>query len=273
MTILITGGGGQLAAAIAARRPDVTRVGRDSLDITDAGAVAKVLDKHRPAAVINCAAYTAVDRAEEEPDKAFAVNAVGPRTLARAAADRGVRLLHVSTDYVFGGQPERRPLSESDPPAALSAYGVTKLAGEQFVLAEHAAAAVVRTCGLYGHGGGNFVKTMLRLAESRDEVSVVADQHCTPTSCDDLAAVLLSLAEDDTAGVVHATNAGETTWAGFAEAVFAAAGKSTAVRPITTAEFGAAAPRPPYSVLACDRLAEPMRPWREAVAAFVAELA
>ena len=273
MRILATGGAGQLAGELRDRGEGVTTLTRGELDITDAAAVRSALDAHRPDAVINCAAYNLVDQAEDEPDVAYRVNALGPRTLAAACREAGVHLIHVSTDYVFGGDADRRtPLTEADRPAPLSAYGVSKLAGEQFVLAADPSFAVVRTCGLYGRHGGNFVRTMLRLAESRDAVSVVADQRCTPTSCADLAGWLLTLTKDRTAGLVHATNTGETTWAEFAAAVFKAAGLSTRVEPITSAEFGAKAPRPPYSVLACDRLRD-RRHWREAVAEFVADAA
>ena len=270
MTILVTGGGGQLAGAIRDRDPAAVLLGRGEADVTDAASVRAAIERHRPDVLINCAAYNAVDRAEEEPEAAFRVNAIGPRTLAAACRTAGVDLIHVSTDYVFGGDADRRtPLREGDRPAPLSAYGVSKLAGEQFVLAADPSFAVIRTCGLYGRRGGNFVRTMLRLAESREEVSVVDDQRCTPTNCADLAGWLLELAGGRAGGLIHATNDGETTWAGFAAAVFEAAGLPIRVEPITSAQFGAKAARPPYSVLACDRVPD-RRHWRDAVTEFVA---
>ena len=271
MRILVTGAGGQLGRELLQRLgPNAVGLTRSDADIGDAEAIDAAVRRERPDALINCAAYNAVDTAETDPQAAYAGNALGPRTLARVTAAHGVRLIHVSTDYVFGADRERRrPYTPEDRPGALSAYGVSKLAGEQFVLASNPTAVVVRTCGLYGRFGGNFVKTMLRLAGERDEVSVVDDQRCTPTSCADLAGWLHDITATNISGTVHATNVGDTTWAGFAREIFDAAGVGTRVRSITSAEFGAAAERPRYSVLDCPTLPAERSTWQEAVRKFV----
>jgi dTDP-4-dehydrorhamnose reductase len=257
------------------------RFEHEVLDITRPTQVASALDAARPDIVINTAAYNWVDKAEDEPQSAYELNAIGPRNLAIACRDRNVVLIHVSTDYVFGLDAERRtPYVETDCPGPLSAYAVSKLAGEQFVLANCPRSFVVRTCGLYGHavsaGKGNFVKTMLRLGGERSEVAVVDDQWCTPSSARDVAAAIVALTASEQFGLFHVTNGGSTTWARLATEVFSTAGLTTRVRQITSAEFNSPARRPAYSVLDCHKLAAATGhsppPWQEAVATYVREL-
>ncbi len=271
-TYLVTGAGGMLGHdlldALAGR--DVTAATRAELDITDPAAVRAAVAGHR--VVFNAAAWTAVDRAETEEAAATAVNGDGVAVLAAACADAGARLVHVSTDYVFAGD-GTTPYREDDPTAPLNAYGRGKLIGEQAVLKtlpEHG--YVVRTAWLYGAHGGNFVRTMLRLAGEREFVDVVADQAGQPTWSADLARQLVALADAAErsaapAGVYHGTAAGQTTWHGLAQAVFAEAGHDPArVRPTTSAAYVTPAKRPSYSVLGHDRWAaaglEPLPDWR-----------
>jgi dTDP-4-dehydrorhamnose reductase len=234
---------------------------------------------HKPDVLVNCAAYNLVDKAEADPAPAFRVNADGVQALALACASVGTKLVHVSTDYVFGVDTSRTtPYLETDPPGPVSKYGESKLAGEKDALAVPGN-LVVRTCGLYGVWGSggkgtNFVETMLRVAGQGKPLRVVADQRCTPTYTADLADAMAALIEAGTTGLVHVTNAGAMTWHEFAAEIFRQAGVSADLTPITTAEFGAAAKRPPYSVLDCGRLnalGVTMRPWQDALAAYLDE--
>lgn len=292
MMIILTGAGGQLGTALqhVLQRAghDVVPLERSRLDITRAEEVQAVLASVKPAAVINAAAYNFVDQAEEEPEKALAVNALGPRNLARFCAAHDIPLVHVSTDYVFsgtadalpGGPPRRVPYAETDSPAPLSAYGVSKRAGELFVRSLCRRHFILRTCGLYGSsrsaGKGNFVTTMLRLARQHRQLRVVDDQCCTPTSAADLAEWIARLLSTEAYGLYHATNSGSTSWCGFAREIFRQAGVETTVIPITTAEYGAKAARPPYSVLNGSRLegvlGRKLRPWQEALADFLPQV-
>jgi dTDP-4-dehydrorhamnose reductase len=235
----------------------------------------------RPDVVVNCAAYNFVDRAEAEPEAAFAVNAWGVRQLALACRDRGCLLVHFSTDYVFGLDEARAtPYREDDAPGPVSAYGLSKLAGEYLVRALCPRHVVVRTCGLYGvwgsgGKGGNFVETMLRLAGQGKPLRVVADQVCTPSYAADMADATAALLRNGRPGLYHLTNAGACSWHEFAAAVFELAGVRADLTAITSDEYGAPARRPRYSVLArgaCDALGLPSpRPWREALAAYLNE--
>lgn len=252
MTVIVTGGRGQLGRALVSRGA----LG-PSVDITDANAVATMLDADGIRCVINAAAYTAVDRAETERARAYAVNRDGAGILASACAARGIRLLHVSTDYVFDGT-SRTPYREDDPIAPLGVYGESKAEGEQAVRAE--GGTVVRTSWLFGHGGPSFVHTMVRLATDRPELRVVDDQRGCPTFAGDLADALLRLATvEKLASCYHYCNAGETTWYGFATAIVDEARKVRTLAcerivPITTAEYPTPARRPAYSVLDTSRL-------------------
>ncbi|TDW30680.1 dTDP-4-dehydrorhamnose reductase [Cryobacterium psychrophilum] len=277
MKYLITGASGMLGrdlqAALAGHT--VTALTRENLDVTDLDAVTAAVEGHD--VVINAAAYTKVDDAETNEDAAYAVNAVGAKNLAVASSVAGVRLVQVSTDYVFNGS-ATTPYAENTPLDPISAYGRTKAAGEEFVLAKNAPASyIVRTAWLYGQHGPNFAKTMLRLAETHDTVSVVNDQFGQPTWTSDLAAQIVYLLDADApAGVYHGTNSGKTTWFDFARAVFVSAGLDPArVLPTDSSAFVRPAPRPAYSVLGHDawRAAglEPMRPWEEALTEAAAE--
>ena len=280
MRLLVTGAGGQLGADLlrVARGHEVVGPTRAELDVTDPAAVERVIKEVRPDAVLNAAAYTAVDAAETDEATAAAVNAEAPAMLARACALHGAGLVHVSTDYVFAGD-AGRPYQVDAPVGPRSAYGRTKLAGERAVrelLPERS--WVVRTAWVYGASGGNFVRTMARLEATRDTVEVVDDQRGSPTWSGDLAGGLLALVEGGPApGVYHCTNAGETTWYGLARAVFEELGADPErVRPTTTAAFPRPAPRPAYSVLSpvawlAAGLPAP-RPWRDALHAAFAEV-
>ncbi|MFD7658092.1 dTDP-4-dehydrorhamnose reductase [Actinosynnema sp. NPDC059797] len=293
LALLVPGGRGQLGRDLVASAPADGLVRAPSsaeLDLTDDAAVADAVAGLAAAArdaglrpvVVNAAAYTAVDAAETDEDRAFAVNATGPGLLARRCAEHDVPLLHVSTDYVFPGD-GTRPYEPSDGTGPRSAYGRTKLAGEERVLAAWDRSWVVRTAWVYGRHGSNFVKTMARLAGSREQLSVVDDQVGSPTWSLDLARGLVSLASLVVAGgpparVLHATNAGETTWCGFARAVFEELGLDPArVLPCTTDEFPRPARRPAYSVLSGKAWEEaglpPLRHWREALSEAVASRA
>ncbi len=279
MRIALIGAAGQLGTALTARlQGELVPVARDALDIADAAQVADVVTRSQADVVINAAAYNFVDRAEDERERATAVNAHGPKNLAEICALLKIPLVHVSTDYVFGQDAARRkPYSESDVPGPLSDYARSKLAGETFVRDVCPKHFAVRTCGLYGRasspGKGNFVETMLRLGRERGAVSVVDDQYCTPTSAADLADAIARLITTDQYGLYHATNAGSTTWCGFATEIFRQAGVNVEVQPITTAQFGAKAGRPAFSVLDCSKLAgvigKSLRPWPDALAEYL----
>lgn len=285
--ILVLGRSGQLATALAEIAPErVECAGRETVDMANPSAVEAFVRQRAPACVINAAAYTAVDKAEAEPDLAMTINADSPGALARACAALKAPLVHISSDYVFAGDTSE-PYTETDPPAPVGAYGRSKAAGEAAVLAAGGDVAIVRTSWVYGPSGANFVRTMLRLAESRDEVGVVADQFGAPTHVDDLAGACLLLADrlldgggPEARGVFHYANQGEATWADVAEAVFAAAAeeglRSARVRRITTAEYPTAARRPANSRLRCDRIAAlgvTLQAWRPRVFACVRTIA
>ncbi|MFC8364301.1 dTDP-4-dehydrorhamnose reductase [Streptomyces griseorubiginosus] len=276
-TWLVTGAGGMLGQDVLARLAQsgerYVALDRKALDLTDADAVSAALEEHRPAVVVNCAAWTAVDDAETREDEALAINGDGPRHLAEACARTGAVLLHVSTDYVFAGD-ATAPYAEDAPTAPRSAYGRTKLAGEKAVLATERG-YVVRTAWLYGTGGPNFVKTMIKLEGVKDTLDVVDDQRGQPTWSADLAGLLVelgrgALAGTAPAGVYHGTNSGETTWHGFTQEIFRLLGADPdRVRPTTSEAFVRPAPRPAYSVLGHGRFAEagiePLRDWRTAL--------
>ncbi len=273
--LLVTGAGGMLGAAMLEQASYAGRsmagMSRAALDITDGRAVAVALAEVRPEVVINCAAWTDVDAAESDRDGAFAVNATGAGVLARAAADAGARLVHVSTDYVFDGR-GTRPYVESDPTDPQGVYGASKLAGELEVLAASPRHAIVRTAWLFGAGGRNFVDTMLRVADGgADEVRVVTDQLGCPTWTGHLARALFDVAGSDAAGVLHGAGGGACTWNELAVEVFALAGRDVRVLASTSAEQARPAPRPPYSVLGSERADAPVLPdWREGVREYLA---
>ncbi|MBD5483138.1 MAG: dTDP-4-dehydrorhamnose reductase [Lachnospiraceae bacterium] len=250
--IIITGCNGQLGHAMNKRYEADTEfecVNTDvgELDITDVDAVLKFVREVKPYAIINCAAYTDVNKCESEKDLAFRINAIGPRNLAIAASDAGAKLVQVSTDYVFPGT-ENRELNEFDAVGPVSAYGSGKLAGEQFVRDFGSRYFIIRTAWLYGDGK-NFVRTMLKLSETNDKVRVVKDQIGNPTSADELASAIAYLLPTDNYGLFHGTCEGSCSWAEFTSEIYRLAGRSTEVEYITTAEYPAPAKRPAYSML------------------------
>jgi dTDP-4-dehydrorhamnose reductase len=279
--LLVTGAGGMLGQDLmrAGERAGHELAGlmRGELDITDADAAAAALERARPDAVINCAAWTDVDGAEADEDGARAVNATGAGNLARAASAAGVRLVHVSTDYVFDGVApvqDGRPRAylESDPTGPTSAYGRTKLEGEREVLAASRRHVVVRSAWLFGVGGGNFVATMLRLAAERGSVSVVVDQVGCPTWTGHLAPALVGLLERDVAGgVVHLAGAGAVSWNRFAVEIFRQAEVACDVGEATSEEMARPAPRPAWSALESEREdILPLPPWEDGLAGYLA---
>ena len=281
MRVLITGARGQLAHDLGQvfAEYDLLLLSREQLDICDNDQVQEVIGAARPDVVINTAAFVRVDDAEGEIAQSFAVNAGGAGQVARACADAGATLVQISTDYVYGGQEQREPLTEAVAPAPLNVYGASKLGGEYAVRALCPHHYVIRSCGLYGVAGvtsrnGNFVQTMLRLARAGRAISVVNDQHCTPTATADLAqAVLRLLTAEAPFGLYHVTNAGQTTWYELARRTFALAGLSPELAPISTADFGAQALRPPYSVLSSERYEQAtgcaLPPWEDALARYL----
>jgi dTDP-4-dehydrorhamnose reductase len=267
---LVTGARGMLGRDVVATLGDldVVAVDIDELDITKGEAVSTFLDETQPDIVVNCAAWTAVDAAEDHEDAAFAVNAVGAANLARACSNLSSALIHVSTDYVFDGLASF-PYAEDSPAAPRSAYGRTKAAGEWAVRAFAPARSwILRTAWLYGTGGPNFVRTMIDLESTRQTVEVVDDQHGQPTWSAAIAGQIVRLVDAEAPpGIYHATAAGETTWYGFARAIFEELGADPArVRPTTTDRFPRPAPRPAYSVLGHDAWGRigltAMPPWR-----------
>ncbi len=270
MRILVTGSYGMLGTdlitAFLESDHEVVGIDKDDVDITDPVAAVDAVAGHD--VVVNCAAWTAVDAAEEREADAFAVNATGAANVARAARLAGSRLVHVSTDYVVGQAPHGTPVAADAPMAPLSAYGRTKAAGEWAVRAEHPAALVVRTAWLYGAHGACFPKTMARLARERDRLTVVDDQHGQPTWTVDLADLVVRLLSADAPpGVYHGTSSGWTTWCEFTTEIVRAVGLDPAmVEPTTSEAFVRPAPRPAWSVLAHDSLEKvgvaPIGPWR-----------
>lgn len=278
MKILLVGAAGQLAhdcRLVLQSRHEVIGVDLPDFDITRRAEVLAAVQALRPQAILNCAAYTRVDDAESHRDLALRVNVDGAAHLAEAAAAAGALLLHVSTDYVFDGQrPPPAPYRESDAPAPRSVYGESKWLGEQAIRERLDRHAIVRTAWLYGRHGGNFPKTMLRLALTRPDrpLRVVADQFGCPTWSHRLALQLAALIEHDARGLFHATGSGHTTWHDFAAAFLAACGVAREVLPCSTSEYPTPAARPMNSILVSDRLREiggtRMAYWRHDVEEF-----
>lgn len=272
MKVLITGIQGQLGYDVAkvldARKIEYYAPTLAELDITDRQMVLKILEAHCPDAVIHCAAYTAVDKAEDEPEKCWAVNVDGTRNIAEGCKKIGAKLLYVSTDYVFEGVGEQF-YKEMDPVNPQNVYGASKLAGELVVKSFLEKYFIVRTSWVFGENGNNFVKTMLRLAETRTEISVVCDQIGSPTYTADLAPLLCDMIETAKYGIYHATNEGTCSWAEFAEEIFRLAGKKVIVRPVTSEEYPAKAKRPGNSRLGRAKLKEKgfvrLESWQDAV--------
>lgn len=266
--ILVVGQTGQVARCLQAAADEqgisLVSLGRPTLDIASRHSIERAIDAIAPAAIINAAAYTAVDKAESDPEEAFRINCTGPSLLARAAAERRLPFIHISTDYVFDGT-GTRAYREDDPAAPLGVYGRSKREGEIEVLSAHPAAVVVRTSWVYSAHGTNFLRTMMRLAETHPVVRVVNDQHGAPTSAHMIAPALLKIAAallqpraSKLSGIYHLTADGGTTWFGFATAIFSElkerGQRSPDVVPISTAEYPTPAKRPHYSVLDSTRV-------------------
>jgi dTDP-4-dehydrorhamnose reductase len=284
MRAVVLGAAGQLGrdlCKLLRSRHDVREATRAQVELTHHEAVHGFLHELRPDAVINCTAYNFVDRAESESDAAFAVNTWAVRNLARVCADLDCLLVHFSTDHVFGLDASRNtPWREGDAPGPVNVYGLSKLAGEYLIRALCHKHLVLRTCGLYGvwgsgGKGGNFVETMLRLGREKPELKVVADQFCTPSYTIDVAAATVALLEHGARGLFHLTSEGHCSWHEFARTIFQLQKMAVDVKPITSAQFGAAARRPAYSVLDTGAYRAlglpPLRPWREALAAYLEE--
>ncbi|KZM58708.1 dTDP-4-dehydrorhamnose reductase [Geobacillus stearothermophilus] len=276
MKVVVTGAKGQLGTdlvdLLSDRGYEVYGYGREELDITNFDQVHQVISKVKPDVVIHAAAYTKVDLAESEPDQAFAINSYGTRNVVVVSEKVGAKLVYVSTDYVFDGT-ANVPYHEFAPTNPLSVYGKSKLAGEQFVRDLHSKFFIVRTSWVYGKHGNNFVKTMLKLAQERDELMVVHDQIGCPTYTVDLANCILELIQTEKYGIYHVSNSGYCSWYEFAKAIFEEAGIEVKVNPCTTKDFPRPAPRPAYSVF--DHMAlrlngfREMREWREALREFL----
>lgn len=272
MRILITGANGQLGSALQEILSGEELILKDlpDFDLSDPSCEDQILTA-RPEVILHVGAYTNVDGAEREPDRARAVNVQGTTFVARAAETLRARLVYVSTDYVFDGR-KTSPYTEADAPHPLNQYGLSKYEGEQAALELCRNTLVVRTAWLYGHAGQNFVKTIMRLANEKPVLEVVADQRGCPTNAEDLARAMGRLLALDARGLCHVTNGGDCTWHDLAEAIVRQMGLSTVVRPITTAQAGRLARRPAYSVLSNERLAmlwQPLPPWQEALARFM----
>lgn len=284
MRIAVLGAAGQLGRDLCprlARLGDVVPLSRADIDLENEYTIAPAVAAVRPDVFVNCAAYNLVDKAEADSITPFAVNCENVSFLALACADAGAKLVHFSTDYVFGQDATRNtPYTEDDDPAPLSTYGASKAGGEVHAQVPSAENLILRTCGLYGvwgsgGKGGNFVETMLRLAGQGKPLRVVNDQRCTPSYTADVADATVRLIERGATGLFHVVNSGDCTWFKFAAEIFRLSELKPDLTPITSAEFGAAAKRPPYSVLSTAKLAallgSPLRPWQDALAAYLVE--
>lgn len=279
MKVFVTGKSGQLGHDVCAeldRRGIINKgVSSAELDITDEKAVHAMLTEYAPDAVIHCAAWTKVDAAEDEPEHCFAVNERGTANIAAACAALGAKMLYISTDYVFPGT-GTAAYAPTDATGPLSVYGKSKLAGERAVLAALENYFIVRISWVFGVNGANFVKTMLRLSETRRELNVVSDQIGSPTYTADLAKLLCGMVETEKYGIYHASNEGFCSWADFAEEIFRLAGRSVQVNHIQTKDYPAKAPRPLNSRMSKDKLTEAgferLPDWRDALARYIGEI-
>ena len=272
MRVLVLGAKGMLGRSLveAFAPDDVVAWDIAELDITDAAQVEEKLPAATPDVVINAAAYTNVDRAEDEPETADAVNGHAVGVLARTCAQHGIPLLHVSTDYVFSGDQPEGYHEDDDPTVPLSAYGRSKLLGEKLLGQRAKKFWLVRASWLFGPSGKHFVDAVLRLAATKSELRVVADQHGSPTYAVDLAAAIATLVRERAPfGVYHLTNSGVTTWADFARAIFKHANLKTRVVPIPASEYPSKATRPQWSML-LNTKRPPLRPWQEALREYIA---
>jgi dTDP-4-dehydrorhamnose reductase len=280
MRIAVLGAAGQLGSDLCTRlSAEVVRLTRAEIDLTKPDSISNVIANLRVDTLINCAAYNLVDKAESEPEAAFATNAWGVRTLAFACREARVKLVHFSTDYVFGLDASAKPFAENDAPGPVSVYGLSKLTGEYLVRSILPNALIIRTCGLYGvRGSGgkgtNFVETMLKLAGQGKTIPVVDDQLCTPSYTVDIAEATIALVRSEAIGLFHVTNSGFCTWYDFAAEIFKLAKLKPNLTRATSAEIGRPARRPPFSVLSSAKFISTnflLRYWQDALAAYLIE--
>jgi len=282
MKILVIGSSGQLGQEFFKLRSEhqLIPLPHPEVEVEDPASVQAALERHRPQVVVNLAAYNKVDEAEDRPERAFGVNALGAFHVARAAARVNAAAVFISTDYVFGAEPGRQtPYRESDPPGPLGVYGVSKLTGEHLVRVANPRHFIIRTCGLYGvttsHKGWTFPELMLKKAQAGEKLRVVQDQVLTPTYTRDLVRAVMAVVEKGEPGLYHLTSAGACSWYEFARATLELAGVRAELEPVSSETFSARARRPAYSVLASERLpalALPgLRPWREALRDYLIE--
>ncbi len=272
MKILVTGAKGQLGSDVVSelekRKHEVIGVDIEEMDITKPEAVIRVMEQVKPEAVIHCAAYTAVDKAEDEKELCRKINSDGTKNIAKQCGKQSCKMIYISTDYVFDGTGER-PWMPDDDRSPVNFYGQTKYEGEKYVQALAAKYFIVRISWIYGKNGANFVKTMLRLAEKQDEINVVSDQIGSPTYTADLKYLLSDMIESDRYGIYHATNKGYCSWYDFAKEIFRIKGLRVKVNPVTSNEFPSKAKRPKKRRLNLDALKEngftPLPAWEDAV--------
>jgi dTDP-4-dehydrorhamnose reductase len=279
MKILVTGYTGQLGYDVVREGLvygfEMIGIGSKDLDITNEHAVFKFVQKTNPDAIIHCAAYTAVDRAEDDKENCWNVNVEGTKNLAAAAKEVNAKFMYISTDYVFNGEGEF-PFVETDEPNPIGYYGMTKLEGEKVVQSFLKEWFIVRISWVFGLNGNNFVKTMLRLAETRSELNVVGDQVGSPTNTFDLSHLLLDMIQSDQYGIYHATNEGFCSWSEFANEIFRLADKNVQVHPISTEEYPTRAVRPKNSRMSKQKLMDkgfkPLPKWEDSLAEFIRQL-
>jgi dTDP-4-dehydrorhamnose reductase len=279
MKILVTGFNGQLGYDVV---KEGTRLGFDmigttskDLNITDESKVTSLVEEIRPDVIIHCAAYTAVDNAEDDREKCWSVNVKGTKYIAEAAKYAGAKLIYISTDYVYEGV-GNEPYKESDEPNPTGYYGLTKYEGEKIVQSLIDESFIIRISWVFGINGNNFIKTMLRLAETRNELNVVGDQFGSPTYTSDLAKLLIEMTQSDKSGIYHASNEGFCSWAEFANEIFRLAEKQVKVNSITTEEYSTRAIRPKNSRMSKQKLEDsgftPLPTWQDALSRYLDEL-
>ena len=279
MKVLVTGYGGQLGYDVVKECErhglDVRGCGRQELDITKKESVFSIVDSYKPDVIIHCAAYTAVDKAEDDKENCWNVNVEGTRYLVEAAKKHHSKFIYISTDYVFNGRGES-PFNEDDQPDPIGYYGLTKYEGEKVIQSFIENYFIIRISWVFGVNGNNFIKTMLRLSETRDELNVVGDQIGSPTYTVDLARLLVDLIKSDKYGIYHVTNEGFTSWANFAKEIFKQTDSKTLVKSIASEDYLTRAARPKNSRLSKQKLVEngfqSLPSWQDALARYLVQL-